>query len=167
MDKPLETIPYPLGPVHEKSLPVPSPWGTLELVIYNDFIIRCRFIDDIKSPFKQFHLPANMKLVRPIPSDFEKAVNKAVMSTQPGELISYGEVAVAAGWSKGAAQAVGNQMAWNSFALIVPCHRVATASGIAKNYRWGRARRRSILSHERKGGPDLFVFDLPPLPESE
>ena len=82
------------------------------------------------------------------------------METMPGETISYGEVARRAGSPK-AAQAVGNAMSWNSCALIVPCHRVVKADGSTAGYRWGIRRCKSILAHERRGGDDLFVFDLP------
>jgi methylated-DNA-[protein]-cysteine S-methyltransferase len=59
---------------------------------------------------------------------FQKRIVKACRAIPYGQTASYGEVAAAAGNSR-AARAVGNTMAANRFALVVPCHRVVHRGG--------------------------------------
>jgi O-6-methylguanine DNA methyltransferase len=59
---------------------------------------------------------------------FQRRIVKACRAIPYGQTASYGEVAAAAGNSR-AARAVGNTMATNRFALIVPCHRVVHRGG--------------------------------------
>jgi len=54
----------------------------------------------------------------------------------PGETMTYGEVAQRLG-EPAAARAVGQALARNPFAPIVPCHRVLAAADAAGNYRSG------------------------------
>lgn len=57
---------------------------------------------------------------------FHRSVYAAARLIPPGEVRTYGELAEAAG-SPGAFRAVGQAMARNPAALIVPCHRVVAA----------------------------------------
>lgn len=59
---------------------------------------------------------------------FARRIVKACRAIPYGQTASYGEVAAAAGNSR-AARAVGNTMATNRFALLVPCHRVVHRGG--------------------------------------
>src|SRR5690606_35623480 len=59
---------------------------------------------------------------------FHQRVYQVVQQIPRGTTLSYGEVAALAG-SPGASRAVGQAMAKNPVALIVPCHRVTAASG--------------------------------------
>jgi methylated-DNA-[protein]-cysteine S-methyltransferase len=59
---------------------------------------------------------------------FHQRVYAVVRAIPPGTTLTYGEVAVRAG-SPGSARAVGQAMAKNPFAPVVPCHRVVAASG--------------------------------------
>jgi O-6-methylguanine DNA methyltransferase len=60
---------------------------------------------------------------------FQKKVLKTISKIPPGETMTYGEVAKAAG-KPGAARAVGNVMAGNPIPLILPCHRVVASNGL-------------------------------------
>jgi O-6-methylguanine DNA methyltransferase len=60
---------------------------------------------------------------------FQKKVLKTISKIPPGETMTYGEVAKAAG-KPGAARAVGNVMASNPIPLILPCHRVVASNGM-------------------------------------
>jgi len=60
---------------------------------------------------------------------FQKNVLKTISKIPPGETMTYGEVAKAAG-KPGAARAVGNVMASNPIPLILPCHRVVASNGL-------------------------------------
>jgi methylated-DNA-[protein]-cysteine S-methyltransferase len=66
-----------------------------------------------------------------------------------GEVVSYGELATAAG-SPRASRAVGSAMADNPWTLLVPCHRVVRSDGVIGNYSAldGGATKRWLLSHE-------------------
>ncbi len=61
-------------------------------------------------------------------TQFAKDVYAALCATSPGATVSYSELASMAGHS-GASRAVGRAMATNPLPLIVPCHRVVSASG--------------------------------------
>jgi methylated-DNA-[protein]-cysteine S-methyltransferase len=61
-------------------------------------------------------------------SPFHRRVYEVTRTIQPGETLSYGDVAAEAG-SPGAARAVGQALGRNPFAIVVPCHRVLAANG--------------------------------------
>lgn len=68
-----------------------------------------------------------------------------------GETLSYAQLAARAG-HPGAARAVGNVMARNRFALIIPCHRVVGSAGALGGYSspHGLATKRRLLKRERQ-----------------
>jgi methylated-DNA-[protein]-cysteine S-methyltransferase len=59
---------------------------------------------------------------------FHRQVLDALVSVEPGRVVTYGELAAMAG-RPGAARAVGQAMAKNPFPLLVPCHRVVGSGG--------------------------------------
>lgn len=61
---------------------------------------------------------------------FSKDVIAALRATKPGDKLTYGELARRAGYSQGAARAVGNVMRHNPFPIIIPCHRVVSPNGL-------------------------------------
>jgi methylated-DNA-[protein]-cysteine S-methyltransferase len=61
-------------------------------------------------------------------SDFQKAVYLHAQAIKPGYKKSYGEIAKAMALGNEAARAVGVALATNPWPLIVPCHRVVSAS---------------------------------------
>lgn len=61
-------------------------------------------------------------------SEFQQKVQRACQKIPRGEVLSYGELAAAAG-SPGAARAVGSVMRNNRFPLVIPCHRVVASGG--------------------------------------
>jgi O-6-methylguanine DNA methyltransferase len=60
--------------------------------------------------------------------DFDRRVAAVARAIEPGETLTYGEVAKRAG-APGDAREVGAAMGRNRFAPIVPCHRVVAANG--------------------------------------
>ena len=68
-------------------------------------------------------------------SEFKKRVYDVVQAIPRGETMTYGEIADAAG-RPGAARAVGQAMACNPFAILVPCHRVIAKNGLG-GFAWG------------------------------
>ena len=80
-------------------------------------------------------------------SRFERRVWVALRNIPRGETRTYGEVADSLGVAKGA-RAVGRACASNPIAVAIPCHRVVAKSGELGGYRWGLARKRSLLERE-------------------
>ena len=91
------------------------------------------------------HLQGRPDLFRDIPidldgvSDFARHVYERLRAVPPGELITYAELARAAG-RPGAARSIGRIMGANPVPVIVPCHRVVTA-------------RRELGGYTAPGGP--------------
>ena len=83
-------------------------------------------------------------------SDFERRVLKALAKVRRGAVISYGELAAAAG-SPRAARAVGSALGKNPIPVLLPCHRVVAANGIGG---YGGAADRGW----RPGGRDPIAF---------
>jgi AraC family transcriptional regulator of adaptative response/methylated-DNA-[protein]-cysteine methyltransferase len=70
-----------------------------------------------------------------------------------GETRSYAEVAEGIG-KPSAVRAVASACARNRVALVIPCHRVIRGTGHLGGYRWGLARKQSLLQSEHVGaGP--------------
>lgn len=61
-------------------------------------------------------------------TDFQQAVYLHTLDIKPGYKKSYGEIAKLMALGHGAARAVGIALATNPWPLIVPCHRVVSAS---------------------------------------
>jgi AraC family transcriptional regulator of adaptative response/methylated-DNA-[protein]-cysteine methyltransferase len=79
---------------------------------------------------------------------FQMKVWNYLQSIPYGEVRSYGEVA--AGIKEpGAARAVARACAANVVAIVIPCHRVISATGELAGYRWGLDRKRTLIDMER------------------
>ena len=81
-------------------------------------------------------------------TDFQMQVWKALIQIPPGALITYQSLAVRINRPK-AQRAVGSAVGANPVALFIPCHRVIHATGPIRSYRWGTARKRSLVYRER------------------
>ena len=79
-------------------------------------------------------------------TDFQLHVWNALLDIPYGECITYADIARKVG-SPRAYQAVGSTVGHNPLSLIVPCHRVASASGQI-HYGGGPARKLYLLSVE-------------------
>ena len=62
-------------------------------------------------------------------TEFERKVFAALAKVRRGVVISYGELAAAAG-SPRAARAVGSALGKNPIPILLPCHRVVASNGI-------------------------------------
>lgn len=80
-------------------------------------------------------------------TNFQLRVWNALLNLDPGERVSYAQVASAIG-DPNASRAVGNALASNPVGVLIPCHRVIAASGAVGNYKWGENRKRALLSWE-------------------
>ena len=74
-------------------------------------------------------------------------VLKATMEIPRGSTLTYGQLGKNAGLEN-AARFVGNVMASNRFAPLIPCHRVVASNGLG-GYGYGLAKKKSLLKAER------------------
>jgi O-6-methylguanine DNA methyltransferase len=88
-------------------------------------------------PLATSHLPA-----------YTEKVLKTTMAIPLGYVTSYGSIAKAVG---GGPRAVGNIMASNPFAPIVPCHRVVKADFKLGGYGFGLKAKAQLLIREKRG----------------
>jgi methylated-DNA-[protein]-cysteine S-methyltransferase len=106
------------------------------------------------------HLVLDMEGVPP----FHQRVYEVTRRIQPGETLTYGEVARLLG-EPGAARAVGQALGSNPFAPVVPCHRVLAANsgsgGFSATGGVDTKLRMLQIERARFGGPGLFD-GLPP-----
>jgi O-6-methylguanine DNA methyltransferase len=79
---------------------------------------------------------------------YTRNVLEAVYSIPIGYATSYGLIAKAVG---GCARAVGNINARNSFAPLVPCHRVVRSNFSLGGYGGGLAMKTALLRREKRG----------------
>ena len=84
-------------------------------------------------------------------TEFGRRVVACCREIPYGKTLSYGQLAAKAGYP-GAARAVGNCMAANRIALVIPCHRVVAAGGRVGNYSaaGGSQMKTRLLAMERE-----------------
>jgi methylated-DNA-[protein]-cysteine S-methyltransferase len=80
-------------------------------------------------------------------SPFQRAVAQALREVPYGEVLSYGELARAAGYPN-AQRAAGTFCAHNRYPLILPCHRVVAANGLGSYGSLGVDYKRRLLELE-------------------
>ncbi len=80
-------------------------------------------------------------------TNFQIKVWEALLRLPPGQLTTYQALAEEVGSSR-AARAVGNAVAHNPLAYLIPCHRVLQKTGHFGNYRYGPIRKKAILLRE-------------------
>jgi O-6-methylguanine DNA methyltransferase len=101
------------------------------------------------------HLATGMDDLRDIPVDlkgslFDREVLEMIRTIPPGEVITYGEVAMRLGRPQ-AARAVGSACSRNPVPLIIPCHRVVPASGGLGKYSGGDGPRTKEILLQKEG----------------
>ena len=80
-------------------------------------------------------------------TNFQIKVWEALLRLPAGQVTSY-EALAGQVCSSRAARAVGNAVAHNPVAFLIPCHRVLQKSGEFGNYRYGSVRKKAILGWE-------------------
>lgn len=76
-------------------------------------------------------------------TNFQVAVWRALLRIPPGNLVNYSQLATALNRPR-AARAVGNAIAANPVAYLIPCHRVIRQTGVSGKYHWGETRKQVI-----------------------
>jgi AraC family transcriptional regulator of adaptative response/methylated-DNA-[protein]-cysteine methyltransferase len=95
------------------------------------------FVDEPKAPVRILARGTN----------FQVRVWNALLRIPEGEVRTYREIASDIGAPQ-SARAVGNALAANTVAVLIPCHRVIQAAGAVGNYRWTPERKRALLAWE-------------------
>ncbi len=80
---------------------------------------------------------------------FQLRVWQALRGIPVGSTVSYSEIARRIG-QPDAARAVARACASNMLAVAIPCHRVVRNDGGVSGYRWGVARKRTLLERESR-----------------
>ncbi len=98
---------------------------------------------------------ADQKYGDPIPlhlrgTNFQIKVWEALLRLPPEAVVTYEDLARQVGTSQ-ATRAVGNAVAHNPIAYLIPCHRVLRKNGQFGNYRYGSSRKKAILLRELSG----------------
>jgi AraC family transcriptional regulator, regulatory protein of adaptative response / methylated-DNA-[protein]-cysteine methyltransferase len=84
-------------------------------------------------------------------TNFQIKVWEALLRLSAGSVTSYTALAKHVG-APDSARAVGNAVAGNPVAYLIPCHRVLQKTGNFGNYRYGSARKQAILLWEAANG---------------
>jgi len=110
------------------------------------------FAKDILTSLKKIYDGENVNKNFPLAyahlPTYTQKVLKATLQIPLGYITSYGSIAKAVG---GGPRAVGNIMASNPFAPIVPCHRVVKSDFTLGGYGGGLEVKVELLSHEKRG----------------
>jgi O-6-methylguanine DNA methyltransferase len=101
---------------------------------------------DEKFSLATSHLPA-----------YTKKVLKTTEAIPLGYVTSYGAIAKAAG---GGPRAVGNIMASNPFAPLVPCHRVVRSDFTLGGYGFGLKNKIQLLGREKRGFSSSTIIEV-------
>jgi methylated-DNA-[protein]-cysteine S-methyltransferase len=91
---------------------------------------------------REFELP-----LLPKGSEFQMRVWRAIAAIPYGEVLSYGDLAIAAG-SPGAFRAAGSACGNNKLTIVIPCHRVVAANNHIGGYGGGLPTKIKLLHHE-------------------
>jgi len=81
-------------------------------------------------------------------TNFQIKVWEALLRIPSGTIVTYEDIAVSIGLPR-ASRAVGNAVAHNPLAVIVPCHRVLRKGGEFGNYLYGTPRKMALFGWER------------------
>jgi AraC family transcriptional regulator of adaptative response/methylated-DNA-[protein]-cysteine methyltransferase len=105
--------------------------------------IVARVVAQVESPRSDFSLPLDIH-----GTAFQQRVWDALKEIPVGATASYAEVAHRIGAPR-AVRAVAQACAANPAAGVIPCHRVVRSDGSPGGYRWGVARKETLLERER------------------
>lgn len=104
-----------------------------------------RVVGFVEAPATGLNLPLDIR-----GTAFRRRVWEALRTIPAGETASYAEIARRIGAPQ-AVRAVAGACAANVHAVAIPCHRVVRTDGDLSGYRWGVARKRTLLDREAGG----------------
>ena len=132
---------------------VESPLGYVLMAATERGVVAIRFGDSEPALENDLHSLQGQPTAQQVPLDvqastFQWKVWKALRAIPIGQTRSYHEIAEAIGQPT-AARAVAQACATNPVAVLIPCHRVISATGELAGYRWGLERKRTLIDMER------------------
>jgi methylated-DNA-[protein]-cysteine S-methyltransferase len=154
------------SPAPDYDMVLGSPVGRFGICLYGERVTRVdylpatrvlmpatsRFGDRVTRDFESYFKTAGYRFSVPVEmtgTTFQQRVWQALMDIPAGEVRTYGELASRLG---SGARAVGNACRQNPVSIIVPCHRVVSATGMGgyAGETRGRAldRKHWLLEHE-------------------
>ncbi|WP_425468711.1 bifunctional DNA-binding transcriptional regulator/O6-methylguanine-DNA methyltransferase Ada [Pigmentiphaga aceris] len=101
-----------------------------------------RVVGFVEAPSLGLDLPLDVR-----GTAFQERVWQALREIPAGTTASYTDIAVRIGSPK-SVRAVAQACGANTIAVAIPCHRVVRSDGNLSGYRWGVARKRSLLERE-------------------
>jgi AraC family transcriptional regulator of adaptative response/methylated-DNA-[protein]-cysteine methyltransferase len=108
-----------------------------------DFARRvARVIGFVEAPQSGLDLPLDVR-----GTAFQRRVWRALREIPAGSTASYAQLAKRIG-TPNAVRAVAQACGANAIAVAIPCHRVVRSDGALSGYRWGVARKRTLLERE-------------------
>ena len=122
-----------------------------------------RFLDNY---FAKRPTPIKPQWFRPTQSAFAESIYTALQSVKFGAQISYGELAIKAGYTSQYARAVGQAMNKNPWPIFVPCHRVINNKGDLGGFSAGIEVKEALLRHEGFERHPTLHFNSRTLPRS-
>jgi AraC family transcriptional regulator of adaptative response/methylated-DNA-[protein]-cysteine methyltransferase len=152
----------------------PSPFGEFLLartsrgicnLIFAEPGSRAEALEQLKNRWLRAQLDENSAATRPLAewvfkvdrqdklplylkgTNFQIKVWEALLRIPSGTVVTYEDIAVSLGMPR-AARAVGNAVAHNPIAVIIPCHRVIRKDGEFGNYLYGTARKKALFGWE-------------------
>lgn len=150
----------------------PSPFGSFFVAISSRGVCRAAFLDASSqqeqlaalhgdwplatvehNPVHTRQVVADMFGKSPVPThplslyvagtNFQIAVWRALLRIPPGSVTNYAQLATELNRPR-SARAVGNAIAANPIAFLIPCHRVIRQTGAVGKYRWGETRKQAL-----------------------
>ena len=85
--------------------------------------------------------------------EFHRTVLRATLPVKSGHTTTYGAIAATRGPPPGASRAADTALGANPLAILIPCHRIVSATG-SGGFAWGLTRKRRWLKAERDGLAD-------------
>ena len=109
--------------------------------------------DDSEAARVASHIFSGENVQRPLRvlaagTNFQIRVWRALLEIPPASVRTYRQIAQAIG-APSSSRAVGNAIAANPIAYLIPCHRVIQSTGSVGNYRWQPYRKRALLAWEQ------------------
>jgi len=127
-----------------KSLPIGKSFQIAE----KQEILSEKLLKTLKAIYDGKDASSSFKLAMEHLPKYSQKVLKCVWQIPVGYITSYGAVAKTCG---GSPRAVGQIMAMNPFAPLIPCHRVVQADFSIGGYGGGRETKLEILKRENRG----------------
>lgn len=114
-----------------------------------------RVVGFVEAPHQALDLPLDIR-----GTAFQQRVWAALRTIPPGRTATYKDIAAAIG-APAAVRAVASACRANALAVAIPCHRVVRTDGATSGYRWGIARKRTLIAREAGAGSPGAGSDFP------